>query len=109
MGPCWGPKTGAAGQALAGQCVCVASVVFTWVYHGSTLGGGRCYSSAARFSCHEITHGILQETFACVGMFVLRVMSIFASTPCIFKLGLIGTQCLQRSAFQIICHVRKWL
>lgn len=56
----------------------------------------------------KITDGILQETFVCVAMFVLRVMSIFATTPCIFKLGLNGIQCPQCSSFQIICHVRKW-
>lgn len=56
----------------------------------------------------QITDGILQETFACVAMFVLRVMSIFATTPCIFKLGLNGIQCPQCSSLQIICHVRKW-
>lgn len=56
----------------------------------------------------QITDGILQETFVCVVMFVLRVTSIFAAMPCIFKLGWNGIHRLQHSLFQIICQVRKW-
>lgn len=87
-------------------------VLLRWCLHGFVTAApaevGNAVSLPPGLTAMQIADGILQATFVCVAMFVLRVMSIFATMACIFKLGLNGTQCLQHSSVQIICHVRKW-
>lgn len=99
-------------EELGKPCHGNVRVLLHWCSHGFITAAptevGDAIPLPLGAAAMQITDGILQEMFVCVVMFVLRVMSIFATTPCIFKLGLNGTQCLQRSSFQIICHVRKW-
>lgn len=109
LGPSLGvPRLGQLGK----PCHVNVCALLQWCSHGFITAAptevGDAIPLPPGSAAMQITDGILHETFVCVAMFVLGVMSIFATTPCIFKLGLNSIQCPQRSSFQIICHVRKW-
>lgn len=109
LGPTLGSQNWSSWASPAmGTCVWCCSGVHMGFITAAPTEVGDAIPLPQGSAAMQITDGILQETFVCVAMFALRVMSIFATTPCIFKLGLNGIQCPQRSSFQIICHVRKW-